>query len=444
MPVTPTYPGVYVQEIPSGVRPITGVATSIAAFVDFFRRGPMNRAVQILSLGDFDREFGGLDARSEGSYAIQQFFLNGGTQAWVVRVASGNAAAATVEMDSTIPAAAPAALTATTISQGVWGNNLRIRVDANVPVAGEFNLVVSEVAVAGDRSTVLRQEIFRNLSMTAAQANFVETLVNDPNTGSKLVRVTANGATAPLANATLSGAHGANPTVPASPAVSVTIGTGIGDVTRTAALAFPPGTPALPAALALTAIAPVLEAAIRAAAPENPAFAGASVDVVGTRLRVLAGPTAAAARVTFANAGPNTTASDLLLTGAAIANCQEYALGGGAVANTAQLAGAAGNDGTVPNGAALIGDLGGKTGLHALEVVDLFNLLCLPRTAIVGGADGLTATEAQAVLAVAEAYCERRRAFLLTDAPAGFDEPQEIRNWLAANATLRHRNAGLY
>jgi hypothetical protein len=36
MPITPTYPGVYIEEIPSGVRPITGVATSIGAFVDFF------------------------------------------------------------------------------------------------------------------------------------------------------------------------------------------------------------------------------------------------------------------------------------------------------------------------------------------------------------------------------------------------------------------------
>ena len=42
MPVTPTYPGVYIEEVPSGVRPITGVATSITAFVGFARRGPVN------------------------------------------------------------------------------------------------------------------------------------------------------------------------------------------------------------------------------------------------------------------------------------------------------------------------------------------------------------------------------------------------------------------
>ena len=91
MPVTPTYPGVYVEEIPSGVHPITGVATSIAAFVDFFARGPMNEATEMFSFGDFQRIFGGLDDRSEASYAIQQFLLNGRRARGVDRpaVASG-------------------------------------------------------------------------------------------------------------------------------------------------------------------------------------------------------------------------------------------------------------------------------------------------------------------------------------------------------------------
>ena len=92
MPVAVTYPGVYIEEIPSGVRTIVGVATSIGAFVDFFAQGPMNDAVRILSFADFERQFGGLDARSEASYAIQQFFLNGGSEAYVVRTTSATAA----------------------------------------------------------------------------------------------------------------------------------------------------------------------------------------------------------------------------------------------------------------------------------------------------------------------------------------------------------------
>ena len=61
MPGTYTYPGVYIEEIPSGVRTITGVSTSDTAFVDFFGRGLVNQAVRITSFGDFERVFGGLD-----------------------------------------------------------------------------------------------------------------------------------------------------------------------------------------------------------------------------------------------------------------------------------------------------------------------------------------------------------------------------------------------
>ena len=60
-----TYPGVYIQEVPSGVHTITTVGTSITAFIDFFREGPMNEAVEVFGMADFQRIFGGLDDRSE-------------------------------------------------------------------------------------------------------------------------------------------------------------------------------------------------------------------------------------------------------------------------------------------------------------------------------------------------------------------------------------------
>src|SRR5947208_963482 len=78
MPVAPTYPGVYIEEIPSGVRTITGVATSIAAFVGRARRGPVNEAIVINSFGDYERMFGGLWIDSTMSYAVDDFFKNGG------------------------------------------------------------------------------------------------------------------------------------------------------------------------------------------------------------------------------------------------------------------------------------------------------------------------------------------------------------------------------
>jgi uncharacterized protein len=86
MPIAPTYPGVYVEEIPSGVRTITGVATAVTAFIGRALRGPADEPTRIQSFADFERRFGGLWLESPMSYAVQQFFQNGGTDAVIVRV----------------------------------------------------------------------------------------------------------------------------------------------------------------------------------------------------------------------------------------------------------------------------------------------------------------------------------------------------------------------
>jgi phage tail sheath protein FI len=79
-------PGVYIEEVPFKSHPIEGVPTSTAAFIDFFEQGPIGKAVKIDCYADFEREFGGLNPRSEASYGIRQYYLNGGRVAWVVRV----------------------------------------------------------------------------------------------------------------------------------------------------------------------------------------------------------------------------------------------------------------------------------------------------------------------------------------------------------------------
>src|SRR5688572_8656138 len=86
MPVTPTYPGVYVEEIPSGVRTITGVATATTAFVGRAMRGPVNDPVAVQGFADYERTFGLLWEPSMLGYAVQQYFLNGGGEALVVRL----------------------------------------------------------------------------------------------------------------------------------------------------------------------------------------------------------------------------------------------------------------------------------------------------------------------------------------------------------------------
>ena len=436
MPVTPTYPGVYVEEIPSGVRTITGVSTSVAAFIDLFKRGPLNKAVQLFSMGDFGREFGGLDANSEASYAIQQFFLNGGTEAWAVRVASGTLAKATGVLAAT--AGGDEALTVTAISEGAWGNNLRATVDTVGAATGEFNLTISEFAAVGGAAVLANQEVFRNLSMDSTKANFVGTVVNDPNSGSKLARVTPSGATAPLINGTQSGDLAASLSLTTDhPEVNITIGS---DGPFTAKFGAKPTT--------LVAARGMLESAIRAAAADKPAFSGATVTVLGNKLLVLAGSGSPSATIIFAANGTDTkTAGELKLTGAtgATVNVQTYKLGlTAAVGGTAQLAGVEGKDGAPPDAAALIGDENAKTGLFALADVDLFNILCIPRAAIVSGANALTAVQAATVIAAATQYCARRRAFFVADTPNNVDDVTEIKDWLNTNATLRSRNAALY
>ena len=214
MPASYTYPGVYVEEIPSGVHTITGVSTSDTAFVDFFPRGPIDRAVRIIGFDNFVQEFGGFDQRSEASYAIYQYFLNGGSVAWVVRVVAHNAMIATRSLVASIPGAAYGygygmgqfmnVFKVSAISPGEWGNRLQVAVDykgtrrllddqgqpiENKPL--EFNLVVREVIEINGRAQVVQSEVFRNLHPNKENMRYAENVVNNE---SRLIRLKDMGA----------------------------------------------------------------------------------------------------------------------------------------------------------------------------------------------------------------------------------------------------------
>ena len=90
MPTAVSYPGVYVEELPSGVRTITAVPTSVTAFVGRAYKGPTNQAVEITSYADFERVFGGLWQSSAMSFAVRDFYRNGGSRAVVVRIVGPN------------------------------------------------------------------------------------------------------------------------------------------------------------------------------------------------------------------------------------------------------------------------------------------------------------------------------------------------------------------
>ncbi|MBT2369851.1 phage tail sheath subtilisin-like domain-containing protein [Streptomyces sp. ISL-10] len=98
MPVNATYPGVYINEVKSSVRTITGVPTSVAAFIGYAPRGPVNRPVHITGWADYEAVFGGLQASSPMSYAVYQFYLNGGSEAEIVRVVNERDAIAEIPL----------------------------------------------------------------------------------------------------------------------------------------------------------------------------------------------------------------------------------------------------------------------------------------------------------------------------------------------------------
>ena len=142
MPVAVSYPGVYVEEIPSGVRTITGVATSITAFLGKTLRGPTTDPITITSFGDFERIFGGLHRDFTLSYAVRDFFLNGGGQAIIVRLykpVANKASKALVEVPN---------LTLEAASEGAWGMQLRARVDKKPATDPNLIAVAQRLGVA--------------------------------------------------------------------------------------------------------------------------------------------------------------------------------------------------------------------------------------------------------------------------------------------------------
>ena len=179
MPVTVSYPGVYIEEIPSGVRSITGVATSITAFVGYTPRGPINQAVRLANFGDFERNFGGLQQDSEISYAVQQFFLNGGSDAYVVRVATGAGSAQVTLGDL----AGNAVLTVSAANAGSWGNLVRLDVDYQTGNPDStFNLNITRYQLQNGKLVFAEGETYRNLSMNTFSSTFAPNVVNGDST----------------------------------------------------------------------------------------------------------------------------------------------------------------------------------------------------------------------------------------------------------------------
>jgi phage tail sheath protein FI len=182
MAISLTFPGVRVQELPSAVRTITGVATSITGFVGRAWSGVVNQATPISSFADYVQQFGGHWRESTMSYAVEQFFANGGDQAVIVRVHNGAVAAELSIGLWTFVAASP----------GSWGNNLKVTIDRNVKAPDDPALFNVTVLDDGDSfNDALRRggsdatETFLNVSIDPASPRYVKTVLEQQ---SSLVR----------------------------------------------------------------------------------------------------------------------------------------------------------------------------------------------------------------------------------------------------------------
>ncbi|MBS7533209.1 phage tail sheath family protein [Ancylobacter sonchi] len=156
----------------------------------------------------------------------------------------------------------------------------------------------------------------------------------------------------------------------------------------------------------------------------------ARVTLADGRLRLVPGGANPAVRLSVSNNGANTTGATLGLNGGAV-NVARYALGVGS-AGQAQADPVPGDDGAPPSPTQLVGSRGAKSGLYALEDVDLFNILCVPDQSD------------DALLAAALDYARERRAFYIADLPRAVDTLDEARNWLNGHGALRDSNIAVY
>ncbi|MEJ8822309.1 phage tail sheath C-terminal domain-containing protein [Variovorax humicola] len=165
MPSALLSPGVYIEEVASGVRTITGVATSITAFVGRTSQGIVSEPALITSFGDFERLFGGVQFDYPLSYAVQDFYLNGGSQAIIVRLESG-AVAASAQLPT--GGANNEALRLLARSPGTWANSLTVTSDNATGTPSDTSLFNLTIVQAGGAT-----EKFLNVSSSASSARFV-------------------------------------------------------------------------------------------------------------------------------------------------------------------------------------------------------------------------------------------------------------------------------
>ena len=193
-------PGVYVEEIEIGGKPIEGVSTSTAGFLGPAERGPEPPRL-ITGFEQFRRLYGGYLSNSFLAYGIEGFFSNGGKRCFVGRIVADDAVATVATVDT---------ITVAAIGPGAWGNRLAVRIDRgslNSATTSLFKLTVMywaqmpptplvdptdpTNATDPNRRTPTLLEVYDNLTDDPTSINYYENRINPQ---SSLIRVARLGA----------------------------------------------------------------------------------------------------------------------------------------------------------------------------------------------------------------------------------------------------------
>jgi len=178
------HPGVYVEEIPSGSRPIETVGTSNALFLGFAAKGPVNEPTMIFGWDAYVRIFGGITDITHNNLAdpmghsVAAFFQNGGGKAYIVRMVTG-ATTSNGYFAVTQNGQVKNLIQINASSPGSWASGLKVtigQVDANHPALG---LQLKVFAAGVDTTKVPPLENYRGLSTDESSANYIIPKVNN-------------------------------------------------------------------------------------------------------------------------------------------------------------------------------------------------------------------------------------------------------------------------
>lgn len=433
-----TYPGVYVNEVPSGVHPIVGVATSVTAFIGTAPRGPVNTACDVTSLLEYGRMFGGLSLDSPMSFAVRDFFQNGGGHAVIVRVFHAMA----MDLSAADRVTAPAAIAKITDAAAAATNGK----DAKDAAAKALAAVKADNANGTGTTAAASQanEAIAKLPDDAAAADIAKIVgeTKDALTTAAGVSSTYSIPVGPLTFAAASpGKWGA--------ALRIVMQASSSPAAVETAQQYNL-TPADLFNLSVTdSVSGVSEQYLNVTVATSPR----RIDRVLTQsssLIVLSAPDLDSGApklpdLTQPVGDPITQAAN------AVTKAQKAAPPDPAGVKTAQdnynKALAAASASVTDSGPLADTDFvpidGSSKGLYALEQLygrdGIFNLLCLPPYS--AGDVGIN------VIAAASDYCEKRRAMLLVDAPSAWTTVQQAVNGFSASPDQvgsRSRNAAIY